>query len=239
MIWALLLLGYCCVENSVATIVCPAPADYEPCVCVDSGDGLTIELQCRNLNLTDVLASAILDAFIVPTVSPLSRLDMSLNALTKVPDQIASSLHQLVYVNLPNNQIQSLPSGALNFDSTSAMLDVVFLNNNQMTSIASGAFQGDGYGEGSVVRLYSNELTRFEAGVFQSVLEKMAPFGYPKAFVDVFNNPFDCVSDHCHMAWIIRDNRDLLPALRYGKCANGTEFERLDPNGYSDCIVNK
>ena len=139
----LLLSALYCVESDAA-IVCPAPADYEPCVCADSGDGLTTELQCRNMNLTDAMASAILDAFSsnADTISPLSRLDMSLNALTKVPDQIASSLHQLVYANLPNNQIQSLPTGAFNFVSTSAMLDVVFLNNNQMTSIESGAFQG-------------------------------------------------------------------------------------------------
>jgi hypothetical protein len=61
-----------------------------------------------------------------------------INVDSKVPDQIAH--HPLVYVNLPNNQIQSLPFGAFNFD---LLIDVVFLNNNQMKSIEPGTFLGN------------------------------------------------------------------------------------------------
>ena len=40
------------------------------------------------------------------------------------------------------------------------------------------------------IYLYSNQLTRFESTVFQSLLEKMAPFGgYPNnAYVKVDNS---------------------------------------------------
>ena len=38
-------------------------------------------------------------------------------------------------------------------------------------------FAGDGYGNNCVIELIYNKLTRFELTVFQSVLEKMAPFG--------------------------------------------------------------
>lgn len=44
-------------------------------------------------------------------------------------------------------------------------------------------------------------------------------------------------SDPCHLAWIIRDNRNLLPAVYLGQCSNGTTFEDLDPNGYNDCPI--
>ena len=50
-------------------------------------------------------------------------------------------------------------------------------------------------------------------------------------------DPIDCESDLCHMAWLIRDNRNLLPAVNLGQCSNGTIFEDLDPNGYNDCPI--
>ena len=48
-------------------------------------------------------------------------------------------------------------------------------------------------------------------------------------------DPIDCESDPCLLAWLIRDNRNLLPAVYLGQCSNGTVFEELDPNGYNDC----
>ena len=48
-------------------------------------------------------------------------------------------------------------------------------------------------------------------------------------------DPFDC-SD-CHLTWLIRDNRRLLPAVYKGTCSNGTRFEDLNPNGYENCPV--
>ena len=51
----------------------------------------------------------------------------------------------------------------------------------------------------------------------------------------ISQDPFDC---DCHLAWLIRDNRELLPYLDdTGTCSNGTTFEDLDPNGFADCAV--
>ena len=50
-----------------------------------------------------------------------------------------------------------------------------------------------------------------------------------------YADPIDC-SD-CHLAWLIRDNRNLISALIDGQCSNGTRFEDLDPNGLADCPV--
>ena len=59
-------------------------------------------------------------------------------------------------------------------------------------------------------------------------------------------DPFDCHSDPCHLAWIIRDHGELLRTeeiLRkkdnYFKlnleCSNGTLFTDLNPNGFNHC----
>lgn len=42
-----------------------------------------------------------------------------------------------------------------------------------------------------------------------------------------FIDPFDCVSDFCHLPWLIRDNPDLLKAVTGGRCINGTKFRQL------------
>ena len=43
---------------------------------------------------------------------------------------------------------------------------------------------GSGYGNGSRIDLKFNDLTRFEATVWKSLLEKLAPFGgVPYAFI--------------------------------------------------------
>lgn len=48
---------------------------------------------------------------------------------------------------------------------------------------------GNGYGNGSIISLDTNSLTRFDSAVFKSVLEKMAPFGgFPIAYVNINNS---------------------------------------------------
>ena len=46
--------------------------------------------------------------------------------------------------------------------------------------------------------------------------------------------PIDC-DDHCHLAWLLRDNPQFLERIAFGQCANGTRFESLDPAGFTDC----
>ncbi len=50
-------------------------------------------------------------------------------------------------------------------------------------------------------------------------------------------DPFDCYSDSCHLAWLLRDNRQLLPGFRYGMptCDDGAYFDQLSPSLFADC----
>ena len=45
----------------------------------------------------------------------------------------------------------------------------------------------------------------------------------------LFLDPFDCVTDSCHLTWLIRDNPQFLANAQLGKCSNGTAFTELDP----------
>jgi len=54
-----------------------------------------------------------------------------------------------------------------------------------------------------------------------------------------FTDPFDCQSDPCHLAWLIRDHSELLLSLvRGATCSNGTRFEELDPSAFNGCPVS-
>ena len=61
-----------------------------------------------------------------------------------------------------------------------------------------------------------------------------------KYFIDIFklnSDPFAC---GCDVAWLIRDNRHLLPAVRNGYCGNSSlfptrPFQNLDPNFFAEC----
>ena len=51
------------------------------------------------------------------------------------------------------------------------------------------------------------------------------------------SGPFAC---GCDMAWLIRDNRHLLPPVRYGNCADDSPFpsvpfEDLNPESFAEC----
>ncbi len=50
-------------------------------------------------------------------------------------------------------------------------------------------------------------------------------------------DPFDCYSDSCHLAWLLRDNRQLMQGFRYGmpQCADGTYFDQLSPTLFANC----
>ena len=57
---------------------------------------------------------------------------------------------------------------------------------NSSGGLADDIITGNGYGNGTIIRLYDNKLTRLDATVFQSMLEKMAPFGgWPNAHINV------------------------------------------------------
>ena len=52
----------------------------------------------------------------------------------------------------------------------------------------------------------------------------------------MYADKIDCVSDPCHLAWLIRDNRNLLKVVGNGRCTDGKRFEDIDPNTFfSSC----
>ena len=46
---------------------------------------------------------------------------------------------------------------------------------------------------------------------------------------------FDCSIDKCHLAWLIRDNKNLLNYVKDGTCTNGTAFTALKVADYAKC----
>ena len=120
--------------------VCPPPGEIAPCSCTDLGsEGLVIQLNCFNTQLDDEMASQILDKMISwPRVSPLRRLDLSSNRLTRIPTQL-TKFPMLNYIELGGNQIASIEAKAFNLETTFTSLN---LNSNPIASVEEGAFQG-------------------------------------------------------------------------------------------------
>ena len=46
---------------------------------------------------------------------------------------------------------------------------------------------------------------------------------------------FDCSTDPCHMAWLIKYNPQLLGRIYNGVCTDGTLFQNLNPANYASC----
>ena len=54
---------------------------------------------------------------------------------------------------------------------------------------------GDGYGNGTIIDLSRNQLTRFDAPVWKSVMEKLTKFGgQPNAYIDLYQSKFRCLN---------------------------------------------
>ena len=120
--------------------VCPPPGEIAPCSCTDLGsEGLVIQINCHSTQLDDEMASQILDKMLSwPRVSPLRRLDLSSNRLTRIPIQL-TNFSMLNYVELGGNQIASIEAKAFDLETTFTWLN---LNSNPITSVQEGAFQG-------------------------------------------------------------------------------------------------
>ena len=119
-------------------IMCPEPVDLLPCTCTGNGEGNGV-LECDEKNLNDDLASQILDLF---TTSPtlLNSVNMRRNQLTRVPSQLSLFTQlNLNDVDLSNNKITIIRSGAFNFTQTLCQL---MLSSNLISAIEPGAFLG-------------------------------------------------------------------------------------------------
>ena len=133
-------IGIVCLFLTVETaVICPTKVNYSPCDCYEYSSN-TIWINCRGQNLTNSRVSGILNVFLTsPGVSPVGKLSLQNNKLTRVPNQI-KLFPQLVEVWLSDNKITSIQSGAFNFTTTT--VEWLVLSDNPVATIAPGAFQG-------------------------------------------------------------------------------------------------
>ena len=96
-----------------------------------------------------------------------------------------------------------------------------------------------------------NNLTRLESSVFRNLLEKMAAEHEAGGQLLMYQSksvkrkcfflinkfefePADSIECDCHIAWLVRDHRDLLNRFfSFPSCSNGTAFFSLDPQGFN------
>ena len=175
---------------------CPIESqEYSSCRCEQVHTGvnetalITLRLGCDNETLGDKRISQILKVFLNSnTSSPGSQLTsvhLEYAQLNHIPDEL-TQFNSLEKVYLSGNNIRSIDSGVFNFRSTLKRLDLSW---NGLSRIEPGAFHQENYGDGSWIILSNNNLTRLEAGVFQSVLERMTAFGgSPIAMIHLDNS---------------------------------------------------
>lgn len=122
---------------------CPAENVVAPCTCGLLGnDG--VSLNCNNKGLTDARIDLILEVFAKDlTMGPLGQIDLSLNPLlTRVPSLIQTFTELGSNVELQQNGITSIESGAFNFLKHSNPIRNLYLDRNKLTTIAPNAFKG-------------------------------------------------------------------------------------------------
>jgi len=218
----------------VDAATCPDAQILTPCTCGNYNTNL-LYLNCASKSLTDGRIELIL-SFFQSNDTQLGRLDLYNNPLlTHVPPAIKTFTQLGDTVQLQLNGFTSIESGAFQFQDSANPVKDLYLNSNKLTTISPNAFNGiRAYTMNTIINLSSNQLSRFESTVFQSLLEKFVPFGgLPFAYVNILSNPFNC-SD-CHLAWLIRDNPNLKTVISGGVCSNGTAFSLLNANGYANC----
>nr|CAH0107179.1 unnamed protein product [Daphnia galeata] len=148
------------------------------------------------------------------------------NQLTQIPTQL-SSFSQLTQLDLSNNSFPVISSGSFIFK---APVDYLYLESDSISGIDPDAFQGD-FSRGQIY-LRSNSLVRFEEAVFRPLLEQMVVTS-GGGLVNLESNPVNC--GDCHLAWLIRDNPNLLNAVEAATCSDGTPFSSLSPSIFSTC----
>ena len=121
-------------------IFCPPAVLYEPCECNPDTGNETILVYCSYMNLTDSRTSDILNAFLAPEASPVSRMEFADNLLTRIPSQLPL-FDQLNWVFFNRNKFSNgtIRSGSFNFTAPVKYLN---LYNTSISSIEPGAFQG-------------------------------------------------------------------------------------------------
>ena len=119
---------------------CPgSPSQLGPCTCKPTvgGTNTTLTFSCANAGYNDTTMASVVSLF--TPENPVDVVDLSGNALTKVPSNLPQSFLLVVSLSLANNQITSIGSGQLNLVAPVASLDV---STNNISSIAASALPG-------------------------------------------------------------------------------------------------
>ena len=121
---------------------CPESSLISPCRCKLEQylDDKFMELDCSFRDLNNSMISDVLDVFNSTLNRPLSRLNLSNNRLTQIPDQLRI-LDRLRFVNLGHNQISVVRTGTFKSKSSKRHTEV-FLNDNKIIKIEPNSFQG-------------------------------------------------------------------------------------------------
>ena len=88
--------------------MCPSAEEFSPCSCGDQGDD-TIFIDCLNRGINDENASAILESFLQPGMSPVTNIILTTNLLTIVPPEIAR-FPQLLSLSINRQFVQTINS---------------------------------------------------------------------------------------------------------------------------------
>ena len=136
--------GVCVADNSpfasYTPVLCQCPtykADIAPCTCaLSAGSTTTLTLACANQKKTDDDIAHVVSMFTPGAV--VDTVDLSVNALTKVPQGLASTFPQLAYLYMANNSVTAIKAGDLPRLSSikTYLLD---FSNNQITAVQDGA----------------------------------------------------------------------------------------------------
>ena len=157
-----------CFAQAPSSPICPSSIFIFPCSCKSyrpHGIPLfdnTISIDCGKKNLGDFQMSNVLNAFLVPGLSPVNEISAPLNQLTKVPNEI-SKFPNLLVINLSSNRITEIPPGVFNFTSEQSIQ--ILLTNNNIYTVHSDAFRLP-KAVGVEIILNRNQISSLPDGVF-------------------------------------------------------------------------
>jgi hypothetical protein len=207
--------------------------------------------------LNDASAAKLFKALAGSSTDSLTEIRLDENKLTKIPDAI-KSLAKLEQLELGFNEIAVISKNSLPVNNTGTNGLAFSLQKNPIATIEPGAFGGN-IGNSNYVKLQDIQLTQLDPKIFKPVLQRMlirskkvlgrTPFLYlgnsqlSQTFIGSFYYEFklisliytDAIKCDCHLAWLVRDNRNLLNYIEGAKCSDSRELIDLKADDFVRC----